>query len=68
MQRDYRSLLEAFPADRPGYRLDHHLSLIGDQPMTVGLVLASESIRMQRDPSKSPARRVKTSMQWLLKA
>ncbi len=65
-ERAYASLLALFDEDRQGYGTDTHLAYVGDQPMTLGLVLSSEAIRHLRNADDESTRRIRKAVEGLL--
>ncbi len=64
--RAYEKLIAKFPEDRQGFGVDTHLGAVDHQPMTYGLVLSAEAIRLKHDPNEESRRRVTKATAWLL--
>ena len=62
----YEKLIARFPEDRQGFGVDTHLGAVDDQPMTYGLVLSAEAIRLKHDANAESRRRVTKATAWLL--
>lgn len=62
----YEALLAQFSEDRQGFGIDTFLQAVDHQPMTYGLVLSAEAIRLKREPNDESRRRVNKAVHWLL--
>lgn len=64
----YISLLSKFPEDSQGEGFEpfYFTGELKDQPMTVGLVLASESLRFKFSPNEESRRRIRKAVFHLL--
>jgi hypothetical protein len=67
IRKAYEKMIARFPEDRQGFGVDTMLSAVEEQPMTYGLVLSAEAIRLKHDPNDESRRRVKKASAWLLK-
>lgn len=66
LQRAYDAMRALFPEDRQGWGVDSFQEAVDHQPMTYGLVLSAEAIRLQNDPKDESRRRVEKAVRWLL--
>ncbi|MPW26112.1 hypothetical protein GC105_09940 [Alkalibaculum sp. M08DMB] len=62
---DYKILLSMFPVDEQGNGLELKASIPSQQPMTYGLVLASESLHYKYDKNKESEHRIKNAVNWI---
>jgi hypothetical protein len=67
IRKAYKELIAKFPEERQGFGVDKFLEATEEQPMTYGLVLSAEAIRLKNDPNDESRRRVKKATVWLLK-
>jgi hypothetical protein len=65
-RKAYEKLIAKFPEDRQGFGVDTHLGAVDHQPMTYGLVLSAEAIRLKHAPNEDSRRRVTKATAWLL--
>ena len=64
--QDYLLLLAKFPEDRQGEGLDLFSGMVGEHPMTYGLVLSSEVLHFRAFPTEEGRRRIQKAVRWLL--
>ena len=65
-KKTYDAMRALYPEDRQGWGVDSFQEAVDHQPMTYGLVLSAEAIRLQNDLNDESRRRVEKATRWLL--